>query len=96
MRRILTFSGIVLVIALIDCHQEPEIIGTYLAVSSTPQGADVYIDDSLTEYQTNCVIPDIEPGEYTIKLLHSTLKCNIKVSDFEGCFKAQALLGSIV
>lgn len=68
MKRVLTFNGILLVIALIACHQEPEIIGTYLAVSSTPQDADVYIDDSLTEYQTNCVIPDIEPGEYTIKL----------------------------
>jgi hypothetical protein len=68
MKRVLTFNGIVFVIALIACHQEPEIIGTYLAVSSTPQGADVYIDDSLTEYQTNCVIPDIEPGEYKISL----------------------------
>ncbi|MEA3312618.1 MAG: PQQ-binding-like beta-propeller repeat protein [candidate division WOR-3 bacterium] len=67
MKRVLTFSGIVFVIALIDCHQEP-VEGSYLAVSSTPQGADVYIDDSLTEYQTNCVIPDIEPGEYKISL----------------------------
>jgi hypothetical protein len=28
--------------------------------------------------------------------LHSTLKCNTKVSDFEGCFEAQALPGSVI
>ncbi len=31
-----------------------------------------------------------------IFLLHSTLKCNTKVSDFEGCFEAQALPGSVI
>jgi hypothetical protein len=30
------------------------------------------------------------------RLLHSTLKCNTKVSDFEGCFEAQALPGSVI
>lgn len=67
-KRVLTFNGVLLVIALIDCHQEPEIIDSYLAVSSTPQGAEVYIEDTLTEYRTNCVIPDLEPGEYKISL----------------------------
>jgi len=52
---------------LVGCHLE-SVEGTYLAVSSTPQGAEVYIDDSLTDYRTNCVISDIEPGEYNITL----------------------------
>jgi hypothetical protein len=31
-----------------------------------------------------------------VAILHSTLKCNTKVSDFEGCFEAQALPGSVI
>lgn len=85
MKRVLTFNGILLVIALIACHQEPEIIGTYLAVSSTPQGADVYIDDSLTGEKTNCVISEIDPGEYTVKLvLYDFPEWSAKVEVEEG------------
>lgn len=37
-------------------------------ISSTPTGASVYLDDSLTSYTTNCVIEDVEAGEHTVRL----------------------------
>lgn len=40
--------------------------GGSIEVNSTPQGADVYLDDVLQEEQTNCVLTKLEDGEYTV------------------------------
>ncbi|MBD3285060.1 PQQ-binding-like beta-propeller repeat protein [candidate division WOR-3 bacterium] len=40
----------------------------YISISSTPPGAYVYFDDSLTNMRTNCILEDIEPGSHSVGL----------------------------
>ena len=54
----------VVVIGLIACTGNFGIID----VNSTPSGADVFLDDSTTNQQTNCVLQDVPEGEHFIKL----------------------------
>ncbi|MBN2379339.1 PQQ-binding-like beta-propeller repeat protein [candidate division WOR-3 bacterium] len=42
-------------------------VGT-IEVSSTPKGAEVFLDDTTTDNQTDCVLEDVDEGEHTIKL----------------------------
>jgi len=51
---------------LVIC-QKPEETG-WIAVNSTPEGAAVYLDDSLTDETTNCVLEDVPVGEHHLKL----------------------------
>ena len=43
-------------------------VGT-IEINSTPSGADVYLDDTTTSQQTDCVLEDVPEGEHTIKLV---------------------------
>ncbi|MBN2380063.1 PQQ-binding-like beta-propeller repeat protein [candidate division WOR-3 bacterium] len=61
---ILTTAG--LLILALSCDT---IEGTgYISISSTPEGAQIYIDDSLTGEKTNHVFAGIEQGDHTIRL----------------------------
>ncbi|MBD3285674.1 PQQ-binding-like beta-propeller repeat protein [candidate division WOR-3 bacterium] len=42
-------------------------VGT-IEISTTPNGATVYIDDTVTQYVTDCVIEEVPEGEHIIKL----------------------------
>jgi outer membrane protein assembly factor BamB len=39
-----------------------------IEINSTPTGAEVFIDDTTTNQQTNCVLEEVSEGEHTIKL----------------------------
>jgi hypothetical protein len=65
MKRWLLILGVVVIIGLVVCHREE--VG-WIAVNSEPQSAAVYLDDSLTNDVTNCVLEDVPVGEHTIKL----------------------------
>jgi outer membrane protein assembly factor BamB len=60
----LVFLGIILIGSFFGCNMVGEI-----EINSTPAGAEVYLDDSLTEFRTNCVLTEIPTGEYTIKVV---------------------------
>lgn len=65
MKRWLLILGIVVIMGSVVCHREE--VG-WIAVNSEPQGAAVYLDDSLTNEVTNCVLEDVPVGEHAIKL----------------------------
>ena len=53
---------------LIMCQPEEEINYGILEVSSTPTGAQVYIDKENSGYTTNCTFTGVPPGEHIIEL----------------------------
>lgn len=55
------------IIGLVVCQKPPET--GWIAVKSEPQGADVYLDDSLTDQQTNCILADVVPGEHVVGIV---------------------------
>lgn len=64
-RRSATFTFAMIISLLIaSCSMVGEI-----EVTSTPKGADVYIDDSLTDALTDCVLIDVPTGAHTIKVV---------------------------
>lgn len=65
MKRWLLILGVVVIIGLVVCHREE--VG-WIAVNSEPQGATVYLDDTLTNEVTNCVLEDVPVGEHSLKL----------------------------
>lgn len=66
MKKWLLILGVVLIIGLVVCHREE--VG-WIAVNSEPQGAAVYLDDTLIEQKTNCMIADVSPDTHSIKLV---------------------------
>lgn len=70
MKRTATLVSLCAILVLISCEEELILPDgkTYLSVSSNPTGAQIYIDDSLTEEKTNHVFEYIEPGNHTIRL----------------------------
>lgn len=65
MKKRLLILGVMVIIGLVVCHREE--VG-WIAVNSEPQGAAVYLDDSLTNEATNCMLEDVLVGEHAIKL----------------------------
>ncbi len=65
MKKFYLFLFVPLIVGLVICHREE--VG-WIAVNSEPQGAAVYLDDSLTEEVTNCVLEDVPVGEHALKL----------------------------
>lgn len=65
MKRIFPLLTIAALMALVVCHREET---GWIAVNSTPQGAAVYLDDSLTDEVTNCVLEEVLAGEHHLKL----------------------------
>lgn len=57
-------AGVLVGVSLLGCAGFGEI-----EVNSTPEGADVYLDDSLTGLNTDCVLFEVPSGEHTIKLV---------------------------
>ncbi len=54
------------ILGLSNCI-DTETIG-WIDVRSTPQGLEVIMDDSLTGFQTNCILENVPPGEHIIRL----------------------------
>lgn len=52
-------------LALIVCHRSE--VG-WISITSTPEDAEVYLDDSLTGEVTNCVLNEVPAGEHHLKL----------------------------
>lgn len=65
MKRIFQILAIPIFTGLVVCQRVE--VG-WVAVNSEPQEASVYLDDSLTNKVTNCVLEDIPVGEHTLKL----------------------------
>lgn len=65
MKKFYLFLFVPLIVGLVICHREE--FG-WIAVNSEPQGAAVYLDDSLTGEVTNCVLEDVPVGEHPLKL----------------------------
>jgi len=65
MKKVWFLLGWVIVVLMIGC--QGEIFTGTMIVNSLPQGADVYLDDSLTG-QTNCIFEDVESGSYLLRL----------------------------
>ncbi len=61
MKRFWILLSVGAVITLVVCGRR-----TSIEVISNPEGADVYLDDTLTEEKTNCMLKDVESGEHTI------------------------------
>lgn len=59
-------SLIMMVTALVVCEKPPQ-TGT-IEVRSEPQGADVFLDDSLTGMQTNCVLEEVPFGTHILRV----------------------------
>ena|GEM_PF-1946815 len=54
------------VLFLAGCQQNE--VG-WISITSTPEGAEVYLNDSLTGEVTNCLLNEVPTGDHTIKLL---------------------------
>lgn len=52
--RMIFITAVLVTISLLGCAGVGEV-----EVSSIPQGADVYLDDSLTGLSTNCVLTEV-------------------------------------
>lgn len=65
MKKFYLFLFVPLIVGLVICHRGEF---DWIAVNSEPQGAAVYLDDSLTEEVTNCVLEDVPVGEHALKL----------------------------
>lgn len=65
MKKLFPILAIVTTMTFVVCHREE--VG-WIAVNSEPQGAAVYLDDSLTSKLTNCVLEDVPVGEHSLKL----------------------------
>ncbi len=61
--------GVLVALILTGCNKDDDALQLgWISVSSSPYGANVYLDDSLTGKQTNCLLEDISPGDYTLKI----------------------------
>jgi len=64
-KRFLSVMGAGLILLLTACNRSTT--GT-IEVNSIPSGADVYINDTLSEHKTNHVFEEMEEGDYDIRL----------------------------
>lgn len=65
MKRLFLILTILTIMVLVFCHREE--VG-WISITSTPEGAEVYLDDSITGEVTNCVLNEIPAGEHHLKL----------------------------
>lgn len=64
LRKLWLYVGIAFLLGLLGCAKNTG----YIEVSSTPEGADVYLDDTLWSLKTDCIIHGVEPGDHVIRL----------------------------
>lgn len=67
MRKLLLVAAAIA--ALVMCEKPEEEEGTgWISVSSTPSGADVYLNDVSTGRKTSCMLADVEPGDHKVSI----------------------------
>lgn len=65
MKKLWLLLGVVVILGLVVCAKPNGAI----EVKSTPEGAAVYLDGDDTDEKTNTILADLEPGDYTVKLV---------------------------
>jgi len=65
MKKLFPIVTVLTALALIVCQRSE--VG-WISIQSTPEGAAVYLDDSLTDEVTNCVLNEVPVGEHHLKL----------------------------
>lgn len=65
MRKLFPIVTVLTALALIVCQRSE--VG-WISIQSTPEGAAVYLDDSLTGEVTNCILSEVPAGEHHLKL----------------------------
>ncbi|MEA3311127.1 MAG: PEGA domain-containing protein [candidate division WOR-3 bacterium] len=65
MKKLWLLLGAVVILGLVVCAKPNGAI----EVKSTPEGAAVYLDGDDTDEKTNTILADLEPGDYTVKLV---------------------------
>jgi len=65
MKKLWLLLGVVVILGLVVCAKPNGAI----EVKSTPEGAAVYLDGDDTDEETNTILADLEPGDYTVKLV---------------------------
>jgi len=65
MKKLWLLLGAVVILGLVVCAKPNGAI----EVKSTPEGAAVYLDGDDTDEETNTILADLEPGDYTVKLV---------------------------
>lgn len=69
MKRLILTSAFGLLLAILGCQKiEPSPNAGYIAVTSTPSGASILLDDSLLSIKTNCIITDVDTGTHKITM----------------------------
>lgn len=70
MKKLFPIVTVLIALALIVCQRSE--VG-WISIQSTPEGAEVYLDDSLTGEVTNCLL-EVEAGDHTVKLVREDYK----------------------
>lgn len=65
MKKLWLLLGVAVILGLVVCAKPNGAI----EVKSTPEGAAVYLDGDDTDEKTNTILTEIEPGDYTVKLV---------------------------
>jgi len=65
MKKLWLLLGAVVILGLVVCAKPNGAI----EVKSTPEGAAVYLDGDDTDEKTNTILTEVEPGDYTVKLV---------------------------
>jgi hypothetical protein len=65
MKKLWLLLGAVVILGLVMCAKPNGAI----EVKSTPEGADIYLNDDPTGEKTNTILADLEPADYTVKLV---------------------------
>jgi len=68
LNRVILTADALLLMLLVACEDGLFKRKGTIEVQSTPEGAEVYLNEEHTGEATNCVLDDIEPGEYAVKL----------------------------